>query len=91
MSIFDAFFSGWQLRSSTPNFEEGEEITVTLTNYDEQEGSMYARVGDSKIYIDDGFSSDDIGKQVQVKVSEFETTDHVGRAEVLQVVGETGF
>jgi hypothetical protein len=91
MNLLDMFFSGWQFRSPTPSFEEDEEITITLSDYDEQEKSVYARVGDSKIYTGDGLSTDDIGKQARIRITEFEPDDHTGRAEVLQVGGDSGF
>lgn len=88
MNILDMFFSGWRFRSPFPSFEEGEEITVTLSDYDEQEGTVYARIGDSKIYTDDDLSSDDIGKQVHIRVTEFDPNNHAGRATVLERIGE---
>lgn len=91
MKVLDMFFSGWQFRSPSPNFEEGDEITVTLSDYDEKEESVYARIGDSTVYTDDSLSPDDIGKQVRLRVTEFESDDHTGRAEVLQIVSESEF
>lgn len=91
MNFLDMFFSGWQFRSPSPSFEEGDEITVTISDYDENEESAYARIGDSIVYTDDSLSMNDIGKQVQLRVTEFEPDNHTGRAEVLQIVSESEF
>jgi hypothetical protein len=91
LNFIDMFFSGWQFRGSSPSFEEGDEITVTLSDYDENEESVYARIGDSVLYTEGDLSTDDIGKQVRAKVTEFEPNDHVGRIEVIQVVKESEF
>lgn len=90
MSLVEKYFRGWRRRSSTPDFEPGEEYRVVLTGYNETERAAVARVGDTEIYVDDT-SRDYVDKIARVRVTEFDDNGHSGRAELVEVVGETTY
>lgn len=90
MSLVEKYFKGWHLRTATPDFEPGEEYRVVITNYDDAERAAYARVGDTKLFVDDT-GRDYLDKIARVRVTEFDGNGHSGRAELLEVVGETTY
>lgn len=90
MSLLDKYLAGWRIRSSTPDFEPGEEYRVVITGYDDAEDAAIARVGDSVLYVDDTRPAH-VDTIVRIRVTEFDSNDHAGRAELLEVVGETTY
>ena len=107
MSHLDAFTKGWSFRTSTPDFEPGQEITAFVTGHDD--GTHVVRIGDTVLSLDDiddaengdGDRSSDgngtggetnlLDSQVRLRVEEFNTNDHIGRATVLERLGESSF
>lgn len=90
MSALRKFMEGWHFRTTTPDFEPGSEYRVVITGYDDRNGAAVARVGDSVLHVDD------IGRAyvdaiARVRVTEFDRNEHVGRAELVEVVGETTY
>lgn len=63
---------------------------MVLTGYDENERAAVARVGDSKIHVDDT-DRDNVDTIAQVRVTQFDSDDNAGRAELLDVVSETTY
>jgi hypothetical protein len=90
VSLVEKYLHGWQFRSTTPNFEVGGEYQVALTGYDETERAAVARADDPKSYVDDT-DRDYVDTIAQVRVTEFDRNDHIGRGTLLEVVGETTY
>jgi hypothetical protein len=90
VSLVEKYLHGWQFRSTTPNFEVGGEYQVVLTGSDETERAAVARLGDSKIDVDDT-DRDYVDTIAQVRVTEFDYDDNARRAELLEMVGETTY
>jgi hypothetical protein len=90
MSALSKFLRGWQFRTSTPGLETGAELSVQVTGYDDGEGAAVARIGDTRLLID-GTSRDHVDKIAHVVVTEFDDGEHVGRARLREVVGETTY
>jgi hypothetical protein len=90
VSLVEKYLHGWQFRSTTPNFEVGGDYQVVLTGSDETERAAVARLGDSKIDVDDT-DRDYVDTIAQVRVTEFDYDDKARRAELLDVVGETTY
>lgn len=81
---------GWQFRTRTPRLEPGQEVSVMLTDYDAEAGAAVARIGDTRLVVE-GTGADHLDKIVHVRVSEFDDEQHVGRAELTEVVSETTY
>jgi hypothetical protein len=90
VSLVEKYLHGWQFRSTTPNSEVGGEYQVVLTGSDETERAAVARLGDSKIDVDDT-DRDYVDTIAQVRVTEFDSDDNARRAELLEMVGETTY
>jgi hypothetical protein len=88
MSLFDKYLAGWQLRTTKPRLEPGTEVTLVVTDYDNEADAAVARVGDTRIRIEDT-SSDIVDMRVRVEITDFDDNDHAGTAELVEVVGET--
>ena len=86
--MIEKYLEGWSFRSATPTFEPGEEITVVLTGV--RGDDVVARVGDSLLAVD-GATPEDVDRRAKITVTEFDDNDHDGRAELLDIVGETTF
>lgn len=90
MSFVEKYLKGWQFRTSTPTLTPDDEVVVTVTGYDDEEGSAVARIGDTKLYIEDSDGAD-VGNRVRVRVLDFDDAINVGHGEALAVVGRSGF
>jgi hypothetical protein len=88
MSLLGKVFTGWQLRTTKPRLEPGQEVTLVVTDYDHEADAAVARVGDTRIRIEDT-SSDIVDMRVRVEITDFDDNDHVGTAELREIVGET--
>lgn len=88
MSLFGTYFSGWQFRTTKPRLEPGQEVTLVVTDYDHEADVAVARVGDTRIHIE-GTQPDIVDMNVRVEITDFDDTDHVGTAELIEVVSET--
>ena len=82
------YLQGWRFRTATPTFEPGEEVTVILTGV--RGDDVVARVGDSTLAVD-GASQADVDRKARVRVARFDGDANEGRAELLELVGETAF
>ena len=87
MSRLDAFLKGWTFRTNKPTFEPGAEFTAYVTGY--QNGTGLVRLGDSVLRLDEA-APDLLDTQVRLRVEEFDTDDHTGRATVLEELGGGG-
>ena len=86
--MIEKYLKGWTFRSATPSFDPGQEITVVLTGV--RGDDVVARVGDSFLAVD-GATPEDVDRRARVKVTEFDDDASDGRAELLELVGETTF
>jgi hypothetical protein len=92
MSRLDAFFKGWSFRSSAPDFEPGQEIAAFVTG--RENGRQIARIGDTILHLDVSEGNEDedlLDTRVRLRVEDFDTDDHTGRATVLERLGESSF
>lgn len=83
MSWLRSMFQGMRLRTATPEFEVDGTINVNVTGFDEERGVGIARVGDTILTID-GATAEDVDRQYSVRVTEFDTDDHTGHAELIR-------
>lgn len=90
MSLLGKYTKGWQFRTSTPAFEPGSEYRVVITGFDDAGGTAVARVGDSVLHVEDAGRAH-VDAIARVRVTEFDGNEHVGRAELVEVVGETTY
>lgn len=89
MNIFGrTYLEGWQFRTTKPRFEPGDETSLIVTDYDHEMDAAVARVGDTRIYIEDT-QPDIVDMKVRIAITDFDTNDHVGTAELIAVIGET--
>jgi ABC-type molybdate transport system ATPase subunit len=88
MSLFEGLFGDWQLRTATPCLEQNQEVTVVVTNYDQETGTAVVRIGDSRLRIKDT-QPDIVDMTVRIRVTDFDANEHTGTAELLEITGET--
>ncbi|WP_049898794.1 DUF7513 family protein [Halococcus agarilyticus] len=88
MSRLDALFEGVGFRTNRPTFEPGEEIAAFVTGY--ENGHALVRIGDTVFRLADA-TPDLVDTQVRLRVEEFDDNDHVGRATVLDEIGDSSF
>lgn len=88
MSLLGKYLTGWQFRTTRPSFEVGQEITAMITGRDGD--TPVARVGDTVLRVPDAPASA-VDKRVRLRVSDFDEDEHVGSADLLEVVGESTF
>ncbi|MFC7155513.1 hypothetical protein ACFQPA_08590 [Halomarina halobia] len=75
-------------RTTTPAFEEGQELTVFVTGH--RGGTPVARVGDTVLRVIDA-PEGLLDSRVRIRVTSFDANDHTGEAEYLERVGESVF
>lgn len=88
MSIFKKYLAGWTFRTSRPNFDVGEEIRVTVNEF--EDGRGMARIGDSKLYIDD-CPREAVDMRVMVDITDWDTDTNVGEGTYLETVSKASF
>ncbi|WP_254535626.1 DUF7513 family protein [Halomarina litorea] len=81
------FLAGIRFRTSTPTFEEGEEMSAFVTGHDG--GTPLIRVGDSVLYLPG--ESVDPDTRVRIRVTRFDASTHEGEADLLGVEGDGAF
>lgn len=84
MSRLSLFTEGLQFRTNKPTFEPGTEFTGFVTGY--ENGTGLVRLGDSVLRLDEA-SPELVDTQVRLRVEEFDSNDHTGRATVLEELG----
>ncbi|MDG5775308.1 hypothetical protein VB773_10505 [Haloarculaceae archaeon H-GB2-1] len=87
MSVLQKYLKGFGLRSSTPSFDSGQEVSVFLTGYGGSDGAGLARVGDTTLRIPDAPVGKE-GARVRIRVESFDDSKHVGEATYLETVSE---
>ncbi|QSW99507.1 DUF7513 family protein [Haloterrigena alkaliphila] len=88
MSFVSKYFKGWTFRDSTPSFEAGDEISVFVAESNGTEGHVY--VGDTHLIVE-GAGPETVEKRVRLRITEFDESESTGRAEFLEVVGESSY
>ncbi|AAG18981.1 MULTISPECIES: hypothetical protein [Halobacterium] len=88
MSILEKYLAGLTFRSNTPRFDAGDELELFVTG--RADGAHVVRVGDSTLRLD-GAPADALDTKVRLRVTGFDTDDHVGEADYLETVGESAF
>jgi hypothetical protein len=89
MSLLQKYLAGWAFRSNYPSFEAGDEVELFVTG--REDGAQIARVGDSKLRLDEDAPDGLLDKRVRLKVTSFDDDAHVGDAEYLETVGTSAF
>lgn len=89
MSLLKKYLKGWSFRTTRPTFEAGEEISVFITG--SEDGSAIARIGDTKLRVQNVPDGEMIDTRVRLRVTQFNENDHVGEAEYVETVGESAF
>lgn len=89
MSLLDKYVAGWTFRSNTPSFDAGDEVELFVTG--REDGAQIARVGDSKLRLDEDAPNGLLDKRVRLRVTSFDDDAHVGEAEYVETVGESAF
>ncbi|ELZ03779.1 DUF7513 family protein [Natrialba aegyptia] len=89
MSVFTKFLRGWQFRDSSPSLTVGDECSVFVaeTNSD---GNGHVYIGDTHLLVE-GAGPETAEKRVRIEVTEFDETNATGRAEFIEVVGESSY
>lgn len=87
-SFFRKYLQGWSFRSSTPAYDEGDEIEVFLTGV--RGGTPVARIGDTLIEVPDA-PPQMVDSRVAVRVTEFDPEHNRGTAKFVEKVGESAF
>lgn len=85
-----SWFQSWTFRTSTPNLEPDDVVEVLTMTYEESSQLLLARIGDTRIYIEDG-SPDMVNRSVKVRIIEFDSKKHEGKAELIRVGKKAGF
>jgi hypothetical protein len=88
MSFVDKYMAGWKFRTTTPDYDPGEEIEVMVTSM--KDGKAKARIGDSVLRIKDA-PEGALNMRLLVEVDEWDTEDHIGEATYLETIGESAF
>lgn len=88
MSFLEKYLKGWTFRESSPTFSEGDELNVFVAESDSNEGLVY--IGDTQLIIE-GAGLETIEKRVRIRVTEFDDTNHTGRGEFIEIVGESSY
>lgn len=89
MSLFEKYLAGWEFRSNYPSFDAGDEVELFVTG--RENGAQIARVGDSKLRLDEDAPAGLLDKRVRLKVTSFDDDAHVGEAEYVETVGDSAF
>ncbi len=89
MSFLDSYLKGWEFRTTKPALEEGSEINIFVNKHDGNNTGI-ANVGDTLLYIE-GVKPEHVDKRVQVKVTEFDREESVGKGTFQKVVGESSY
>lgn len=89
MSFLEKYTAGWTFRTTTPSFEAGDEVELFVTG--REDGVQIARVGDSKLRLDEDAPTGLLDKRVRMRVTSFDDGAHVGEAEYVETVGESAF
>ncbi|WP_458206953.1 DUF7513 family protein [Haladaptatus sp. NG-SE-30] len=83
MSLLEKYTKGWSFRTNKPEFDMGEEIDVYVTGY--RNGSAEARIGDTILDVD-GAPAQAVDSRVRLRVEEFDSNDHTGRATFVEMI-----
>ncbi|WP_435066792.1 DUF7513 family protein [Haloplanus sp. C73] len=75
--------AGLTFRTNTPAYESGDELTAFVTGY--ADGAALVRIGDTVLTLSDA-PSGLVDTLVRIRVTEFDTADSTGRAELLDVL-----
>jgi hypothetical protein len=89
-SFWKQYLKGWTFRSATPAVSPGDEHIVFVSRYDDSTGENIIHTGDTQIRVENE-DSDISGKKVRIRVTDFDANEHLGHAEVLEVVGEATY
>lgn len=83
------FLAGLTFRSSTPAFEEGQEISAFVTGHNGD--TALVRVGDTVLRLNGESGNVEPDTRVRLRVTRFDTSTHEGEAELLAVEGDGAF
>ncbi|WP_227375675.1 DUF7513 family protein [Haladaptatus halobius] len=86
--MIEKYLKGWTFRTNEPKFDTGEEIDAFITGY--ENGNAVARIGDTILHVD-GVPAEAVDTRVLLRVEEFDTNDHTGRATFIESIDEGTF
>ena len=89
ISFWKRYLQGWSFRSSNPELSSGEEYSAYVSQYESDSETNIIRIGDTKIQIENGINM--AGLKIKFVVTEFDSSGHIGKAKVLETVGEATF
>ncbi|SFR42397.1 DUF7513 family protein [Halogeometricum limi] len=85
MSLFEKLAAGFRLRTSTPTYEAGDELTAFVTGTNGS--ALLVRIGDSVIELPDADPSL-VDATVRLEVESFDASTYRGRGRLVDVLEE---
>jgi len=83
--VMERFLIGFGFRSRYPSYQVGDEIVAIMTDYRRADETGIVRIGDTVLEVP-GAEPGQVEQRVQLRVTDFDASEHRGRAEVISRV-----